>query len=224
MNGFYPLPFEAIGMTLDRLVDCGVVAVLRGIEPGAVIDTVEALQAGGVTGIEVTADAPDASRTIADVAATFDDSEILLGAGTVMDTGTASRVIEAGAAFVVSPHFDPEIVAATNRRGVVSGPGIMTPTEAADALAAGADLLKVFPASTVGPAHLEAIQGPLGDVTIMPTGGIGPDNVGAFFDAGAAVVGAGSALIDYEAVERGDYDTVQQRAREFVAAVQAARE
>jgi 2-dehydro-3-deoxyphosphogluconate aldolase/(4S)-4-hydroxy-2-oxoglutarate aldolase len=208
--------------TLDRLLDCGVVAVLRGIERESMVDTVEALNAGGVTGIEITADATDASRTVADVAAAFDD-EILLGAGTVMDTAAASRVIEAGAEFVVSPHFDPEIVATTNRRGVVSGPGIMTPTEAADALAAGADLLKVFPASTVGPAHLGAIRGPLGDVPIMPTGGVGPDNVAAFFDAGAAVVGAGSALIDYDAVEAGDYEAVEARAREFVAAVESAR-
>jgi len=145
--------------TLDRLLDCGVVAVLRGIEREAMIDTVEALHAGGVTGIEITADATDASRAIADVAAAFDD-EILLGAGTVMDTAAASRVIEAGAEFVVSPHFDAEIVATTNRRGVVSGPGVMTPTEAADALAAGADLLKVFPASTVGPDHLGAMARP----------------------------------------------------------------
>lgn len=210
-------------MTLDRLLDSGVVAVLRGIEREAMVDTVEALHAGGVTAIEVTADATDATRGLADVAATFDD-EILLGAGTVMDTATASRMIEAGAEFVVSPHFDPEIVAATNRRDVVSGPGIMTPTEAANALAAGADFLKVFPASTVGPDHLGAVQGPLGDVQIMPTGGIGPDNVDAFFDAGAAVVGAGSAIIDSDAVERGDYEAVEAHAREFVAAVEAARD
>ena len=210
-------------MTVDRLLDSGVIAVLRGIEREAIIDTVEALHASGVTAIEITADTTDASRVIADVAATFDD-EIILGAGTVMDTATASRVIEAGAQFVVSPHFDPEIVAATNQRGAVSGPGIMTPTEAANALAAGADLLKVFPASTVGPEHLEAVQGPLGDVPIMPTGGVGPDNVDAFFDAGAAVIGAGSALIDYEAVEHGDYEALQAHAQEFVNAVDAARD
>lgn len=205
-----------------RLLDAGVVAVLRGIDADVMVDTIDALQAGGVTAMEITADGHNASQTIAEVASTFDD-EILLGAGTVMDTATASRVIEAGAEFVVSPHFDPDIVETTRRRGVVAGPGIMTPTEAVRATEAGADLLKVFPASTVGPGHLGDIQGALGKLPIMPTGGIGPDNVEAFFDAGASVVGAGSALIDYDAVERGDYEAVEARAREFVAAVEAAQ-
>ena len=209
--------------TLDRLLDSGVVAVLRDIDPEAMPEVAAALQAGGVTALEVTADGHDASGTIADLAPIVDD-DVLVGAGTVMDPATASRVIEAGAEFVVSPHLDPEVVRTANRRGVVVGPGVMTPTEAADAMAAGADLLKIFPASTVGPGHLGAIAGPLGDVPIMPTGGIGPDNVEAFFESGAAVVGAGSALIDYDAVERGDYEAVEAHAREFVDAVEDARE
>lgn len=213
-----------MSQTLDRLLDSGVVAVLRNIDPDAMVDTVDALAAGGVTAMEITADGPDASRTLARVVECIDEEEILVGAGTVMDPSTASRMIEAGAAFVVSPHFDPDVVEATIRRGAVAGPGIMTPTEAVRAAEAGADLLKVFPASTVGPGHLGAIQAPLGQLPIMPTGGVGPDNVEAYFEAGAAVVGAGSALIDYDAIERGDYEAVEAHAREFVAAVEAARE
>lgn len=209
--------------TLDSLVDAGVVAVLRNIDREAMVPTVQALEAGGVTAMEVTADAPNASRVLAEVADAV-ETDTLVGAGTVMDAATASRVIEAGASFVVSPHFDPDVVEATVRRGAVAGPGIMTPSEAVRAAAAGANLLKVFPASTVGPDHLGAIQAPLGQLPIMPTGGIGPDNVESYFDAGAAVVGAGSALIDYDAIERGDYEAVQDRAREFVAAVDAAQE
>jgi len=209
--------------TLDRLLDSGVVAVLRDIDPDDMPAVADALQAGGVTALEITADGHDASGTIAELVPTVDD-DVLVGAGTVMDSATASRVIEAGAEFVVSPHLDADVVATASRRGVVVGPGVMTPTEAADAMAAGADLLKVFPASTVGPGHLGAIAGPLGDVPIMPTGGIGPDNVESFFDAGAAVVGAGSALIDYNAIERGDFEAVEAHAREFVAAVEAAQE
>lgn len=209
--------------TLDRLLDSGVVAVLRDIDPDDMPAVADALQAGGVTALEITADGHDASGTIAELVPTVDD-DVLVGAGTVMDSATASRVIEAGAEFVVSPHLDADVVATASRRGVVVGPGVMTPTEAADAMAAGADLLKVFPASTVGPGHLGAIAGPLGDVPIMPTGGIGPDNVESFFDAGAAVVGAGSALIDYDAIERGDFEAVEAHAREFVAAVEAAQE
>ncbi|MCU4718627.1 bifunctional 4-hydroxy-2-oxoglutarate aldolase/2-dehydro-3-deoxy-phosphogluconate aldolase [Halapricum hydrolyticum] len=207
---------------LERLLDSGVVAVLRDIDPEALPKVADALAAAGVTALEVTTDGHDASRTIARLAESTGD-EVLVGAGTVMDAATASRAIEAGAEFVVSPHLDREVVATANRRSVVVGPGVMTPTEAADAMAAGADLLKVFPASTVGPDHLSAIRGPLGDVPIMPTGGIGPDNVEAFFDAGAAVVGAGSALLDYDAIAHGDYDAVQSRAESFLDAVDDAR-
>ena len=206
-----------------RLLDSGVVAVLRDIDADVMIDTIDALQAGGVTAMEITADAPRASQTIGEVASAFDD-DIILGAGTVMDAATASRVVEAGAEFVVSPHFDPDVVTATKRRGAVAGPGIMTPTEAVRATEAGADLLKIFPAATVGAGHLGAIQSALGQLPIMPTGGISPDNVKEFFDAGASVVGAGSALIDYDAIERGDFEAVEERAREFVAAVEAAQE
>lgn len=208
--------------TLERLLDSGVVAVLRDIDPEDLPEVADALAAAGVTALEVTTDGHDASRTIARLAESTDD-EVLVGAGTVMDAATASRAIEAGAEFVVSPHLDRKVVATANRRNVVVGPGVMTPTEAADAMAAGADLLKVFPASTVGPDHLSAIRGPLGDIPIMPTGGIGPDNVEAFFDAGAAVVGAGSALLDYDAIARGDYDAVQSHAEAFLDAVENAR-
>lgn len=212
-----------MSLTLDRLLDSGVVAVLRGIDPDRMVDTVDALHEAGVTAMEITTDGHDASTTITEVVDAVAGTDVLVGAGTVMDAATASRVIEAGAQFVVSPHFDPDIVETANRRGVPVGPGVMTPTEAADAMAAGADLIKVFPASTVGPDHLGAIQGPLGDVPIMPTGGIGPDNVDAFFDAGADVVGAGGALIDREAVARGDYAAVEAHAERFVEAVDAAR-
>ena len=100
----------------------------------------------------------------------------------------------------------------------------MTPTEAADAMAAGADMLKMFPASTVGPGHIGALQGPLGDVEIMPTGGVDTENVADYFEAGAVAVGAGSALVDYEAIRKGDMAQVEASAAEFVEAVENARE
>jgi 2-dehydro-3-deoxyphosphogluconate aldolase/(4S)-4-hydroxy-2-oxoglutarate aldolase len=207
----------------QRFLDSGVVAVLRDIDAEDMIDTVDALRAGGVTAVEITADAKDAASVLARVTDQFDDETLLVGAGTVLDAPTARAVIDAGAAFVVGPTLEPTVIETANRYDVPVAPGVMTPTEAVRAAEAGADLLKVFPASTVGPGHLHAIRGPLGDLPLMPTGGVDADNVGAFFDAGATVVGAGSALVDYDAIERGDFDAVEDSAAEFVAAVDEAR-
>jgi 2-dehydro-3-deoxyphosphogluconate aldolase/(4S)-4-hydroxy-2-oxoglutarate aldolase len=209
--------------TIDRIVDSGVVAVLRGVDEDDIVPVAEAIHDGGVTAIEVTADATRATDMIAAVDRALADTEAVVGAGTVMDAAAAQSVIDAGADFVLAPHLDTDTIATCNRHGAVSVPGVMTPTEAVTALEAGADILKLFPATTVGPGHVGAIQGPLGDVPVMPTGGVGPDNVADFFDAGAVAVGAGSALVNYDAIERGDMDGVRERAAEFKQAVEAAR-
>jgi 2-dehydro-3-deoxyphosphogluconate aldolase/(4S)-4-hydroxy-2-oxoglutarate aldolase len=206
-----------------RIVDGGVAAVLRGIDEEDIVPVAEAIHAGGVTAIEVTADATRASELIADVDRALADTDAVVGAGTVMDAAAARNVIEAGAQFVLAPNLNEDVVAVCNRAGVVCIPGVMTPTEADHAMAAGADMLKMFPASTVGPDHIGALQGPLGDVPIMPTGGVSAENVADYFDAGAVAVGAGSALVNYEAIEREDWDAVEQSAAEFVAAVEDAR-
>jgi len=132
-------------------------------------------------------------------------------------------MIDAGASFVVSPHTDADVVRTCNRHGVPVAPGVMTPTEAVTAIEAGADLLKMFPASTVGPGHIGALAGPLGDVDIVPTGGVSRDNVADFFDAGAVVVGVGGAIVDDAAIADGDMDRVRATAASFVDAVEAAR-
>ncbi|MFB6200780.1 MAG: bifunctional 4-hydroxy-2-oxoglutarate aldolase/2-dehydro-3-deoxy-phosphogluconate aldolase [Halorhabdus sp.] len=209
----------------DRLLDSGVVAVLRDIDHDAMLDTVAALRAGGVTAFEVTVDARNATALLTDVVEAFDgDDEAVVGAGSVLDAATARAAIDAGSEFVVGPTLQREVIETANRYDTLVAPGVMTPTEALRAAEAGSDLLKVFPASTVGPGHLSAIQAPLGDLPLMPTGGVGPDNVGNFFDAGATVVGAGSALIDYDAIDRGDFDAVETHAAEFVRAVEHARD
>ncbi|MFB6128999.1 MAG: bifunctional 4-hydroxy-2-oxoglutarate aldolase/2-dehydro-3-deoxy-phosphogluconate aldolase [Halorhabdus sp.] len=210
--------------TERQLVDSGVVAVLRNIDAGAMIDTVEALHRGGVTAFEVTVDARNASDLLGDVVDTFDGEDAVVGAGSVLDAAAARSAIEAGASFVVGPTLEEDVIETANRYDTLVAPGVMTPTEALRAAEAGADLIKVFPASTVGPGHLSAIQAPLGDLPLMPTGGVGPDNVAEFFEAGATVVGAGSAIIDYDAIDRGDFDAVEAHAAEFVAAVEDARE
>ncbi len=206
------------------LLDSGVTAVLRGVPEDQMVDVARAVHDGGVRALELTADAKRCSDQVAAVDRALEDTDAIVGVGTVMDPAAARNAIEAGAEFILGPHFDEDVIEVCNREGVLCIPGVMTPTEAADAMAAGADMLKMFPASTVGPGHISAIQGPLGDVPIMPTGGVDTENVADYFEAGAVAVGAGSALVDYEAIRNKDMDGVRESAAEFVDAVEAARE
>ena len=210
--------------TLSRIVDGGVVAVLRGVEADQLIGIAEALREGGVTAIEVTADTPDVATLIRDVTGSFADDEVAVGTGTVLDAETARTTLMAGAEFVVSPSLHEAVIETCNRYGAVSAPGVMTPTEAVRGYEAGADFVKVFPASTVGPGHLSALTGPLGQIPLMPTGGVDLDNAGAFVEAGAVAVGAGGALVDYDAAARGDYDAITETARAFTETVEEARD
>ncbi len=207
----------------EELIDGGVTAVLRGVTEDDIVDVARAVHAGGVSALELTADAKRCSEMVAAVDRELGETDAIIGVGTVMDAAAARNAIEAGAEFVLAPNINEEVIDVCNREGVLSIPGVMTPTEAARAMEAGADMLKMFPASTVGPDHIGALQGPLGDVDIMPTGGVDTENVGTFFDAGAVAVGAGSALVDYEAIEHGDMARVRERAATFVEAVDAAR-
>ena len=208
--------------TLSRLDDSGVVAVLRGVPADQLIEIAEALREGGVTAVEITADTPNVADLIDEVTASFDD-EVVVGTGTVLDSETARTTLLAGAEFVVSPSLHEDVIETCNRYGAVSAPGVMTPTEAVRGYEAGADFVKVFPAKTVGPAHLGAMKGPLGQIPMMPTGGVSPDNAAEYVEAGAFAVGAGGALVDYDAAERGDYEVITETAREFTRVVEEAR-
>jgi 2-dehydro-3-deoxyphosphogluconate aldolase / (4S)-4-hydroxy-2-oxoglutarate aldolase len=209
--------------TKRRIGENGVLAVLRGVDEDDIVPVARAVHEAGVGALEVTADGKRAAERVAAIDRDLAGTDAIVGAGTVLDAASAQSVIDAGAEFVVSPHVDPEIVRVCNRHGVLSAPGVMTPTEAVTAIDAGADILKMFPASTVGPSHIGALQGPLGDVDVIPTGGIGTDNVADYLDAGAIAVGAGSSVVDYEAIEDGDMERVRQTAAAFVEAVENAR-
>ena len=208
--------------TVERITDSGTVAVMRGADADQLIDTVEALRAGGVTAVEITADNADAPAMIEAVTGSFGD-DVVVGSGTVLDAETAIRTIRAGAAFVVGPTVSEPVVDACNRYAVPVAPGAFTPTEALTAYEAGADFVKIFPASTGGPGHLSAIKGPLPQIPLMPTGGIDADNAGDYIRAGAEVVGAGSSLVPGDAVEAGDFETITENARAFTEAVENAR-
>src|SRR6266699_2936120 len=165
--------------------DIGVVAIIRMHDPGALRSVVDALAEGGVRALEVTMSVPHAIELIAELAPTL-PGDVLLGAGTLVDADTTKRAVDAGAQFIVSPVFRPEVIAAAHQRNVPVMPGCFTATEILNAWDAGADIVKVFPATSVGPGYLKDIHGPLPHVKLMPTGGVSIDNVGDWLRAGAA--------------------------------------
>jgi 2-dehydro-3-deoxyphosphogluconate aldolase/(4S)-4-hydroxy-2-oxoglutarate aldolase len=202
--------------------DCGVVAVIRVQDPDTVRGVVDALAEGGVRALEVTMTVPRAIELIAELAPTL-PKEFLFGAGTILDAETARRAIAAGAQFLVSPIFRPAVIATGHQHDVPVMPGCFSPTEIYSAWEAGADIIKVFPATSVGPGYLKDIRGPLPQVKLMPTGGVSIDNVGDWLRAGAVAVGVGSSLLDTKAIGARNYRPIVENARRIVANVRAAR-
>jgi 2-dehydro-3-deoxyphosphogluconate aldolase/(4S)-4-hydroxy-2-oxoglutarate aldolase len=209
--------------TLRLIQDTGVVAIVRMRDPGNVRAVVDALLAGGVRALEITMTVPRAVNLIAEVADGLSD-EFVLGAGTVLDPETARQVILAGARFVVAPTFNPDVIRTCHRYGVAAMPGCFTPTEIVAAWEAGADIVKLFPARSVGPGYLKDLQGPLSHIRLMPTGGVTITNIAEWIRAGAAALGMGSALLDPKALAEGRFDDVTAKARQVLAAVREARE
>jgi 2-dehydro-3-deoxyphosphogluconate aldolase/(4S)-4-hydroxy-2-oxoglutarate aldolase len=200
----------------------GVVAIIRMKEPDRLRAVIDALAAGGLRAIEVTMTVPGAIDLIAQIAPTL-PPDFLFGAGTVLDADTAGRAIDAGARFIVSPVFRAAVIDACHRRDVPAMPGCLTPTEILDAWDAGADIVKVFPATTLGPGYLKDVRAPLPQVKLMPTGGVTIDNAGDWIEAGAVAVGVGSALVDNQAIAAAHYHRLEENARRILANVRAAR-
>lgn len=204
------------------VADAGVVAVIRARSTDQLADIAEALLEGGVPAIEVTMSTPKAIAGIELLADRFGDRAVV-GVGTVIDAATCADAIHAGAQFIVSPAFDPEIVATTKRYGKISIPGAFTPTEILRAWTAGADVVKVFPSTTLGPGYFKDILAPLPQLRLTPTGGVDLKNCGEWIKAGAAFVGAGSSLVTKDAMSNGDWASITSNARAFVEAIRAAR-
>lgn len=198
---------------LERLSTIGIVPVVRVRQRETALRLVEALLAGGLEAIEITFTVQGAPEVIAAVSQRF--PEVLVGAGTVLDEAAARAAVEAGARFVVSPGTVEPVVRAARRTGVAVMPGVLTPTEALRALELGADALKLFPASAVGPGYLKAVRAVLPGVIWCPTGGIDLESLGDWLRAGAAFVGVGSPLLGDVEVS-GDYRAVTERARLYV--------
>jgi 2-dehydro-3-deoxyphosphogluconate aldolase/(4S)-4-hydroxy-2-oxoglutarate aldolase len=210
---------ESAVRTIQQL---GVVAIIRMRDAGKLREVVDAIAEGGVRAIEVTMTVPDAIRLIEQLAASL-PSTILLGAGTVTDAATTRAVIDAGARYVVSPVFRRDVIDACHERDVAAAPGCFSPTEILDAHEHGADIVKVFPATALGPGFIKDVRAPLPQLRLMPTGGVTLDNAGDWIRAGAVAVGVGSALLDAKAIEEGRFEVLANNARRIVASVAAAR-
>ena len=201
----------------DAITGPRIIAIARGLEPDRLARIADGLLAGGVHAFEVTLDSPGALPAIESLVRRFAGTALAVGAGTVLDTRAAASAVDAGAAFLVSPHGDAEIVRWAVAAGVPIFPGAMTPTEIVAMWAAGATAVKVFPASAVGPSFVREVRGPLRHVPLIPTGGITAETIGAYIAAGAIAVGMGSWLSG-----DGDPAGIAIRAAQALDAIRAA--
>ena len=201
---------------------CGVVAVVRLKDAASGRSVAEALAAGGVTAIEITMTVPNAVALIEELSA-WAPPNVLVGAGTVLDAASARQVMSAGARFVVSPVFRRELIDVCHEREIPAMPGCFSPTEILSAWEAGADVVKVFPATAFGPAFFRDMRAPLPHVRLMPTGGVTRENAGDWIRAGAVAIGVGTALVDQALVAQGRLDAITANARHFIDEVRRAR-
>jgi 2-dehydro-3-deoxyphosphogluconate aldolase/(4S)-4-hydroxy-2-oxoglutarate aldolase len=203
---------------LEQVAAVPVVAILRAADAGRFLEVGRVLYEAGVRAVEVTLTSAGALEAFARLREEL-PSDALLGVGTVRSAGDAGRAVEAGATYLIAPDFRPEVVSWAVARGVPVMPGALTPTEIAAAWGAGATAVKVFPISAVGgPAYLKAVRAPLPEVPLVPTGGVGIDDIGAYLAAGAVAVGIGSPLLGDAGDPGGDLDALADRARRAVAA------
>jgi 2-dehydro-3-deoxyphosphogluconate aldolase / (4S)-4-hydroxy-2-oxoglutarate aldolase len=207
---------------LRRVLDCGVVAVVRSPDGARLVEVCRALADGGVAVAEITMTVPDALEVVRQVRRALGD-RVLLGAGTVLDAETARAALLAGAEFLVAPTLNLDVIRLCRRYDKLVMPGCFTPTEVLTAWEAGADVVKVFPADVVGPAYFKALRGPLPQVRLMPTGGVDLTTAAEFLRAGACCLGVGGQLVEPKAVAAGDFDRIRDLARQYRNVVQETR-
>ncbi len=208
---------------LATITGAGLVPIVRTSSADAAIRAVEAIHAAGVAVAEITMTVPGALRALEKLADRF-GGEVLLGAGTVLDPETARACMLAGAEFFVTPALRVATIEMAHRYSKPIFPGALTPTEVLTAWEAGADAVKVFPCGNVGgPKYIKALKGPFPQIEMVPTGGVNLETAGEFLKAGACAVAVGSELVDAASVREGRFDVIEERARQYVAAVAKAR-
>lgn len=207
---------------LSQILSNGVIAVIRMKDTKRLMKVIDAVRQGGVKCIEITMTVPGAVAIIEELKRSV-SPDVLIGAGTVLDVQTANAVIDAGAAFVVGPILNIDVLETCRRRDTVAVPGCYSPTEIHTAWNAGADIIKVFPAASVGPKYFRDIHGPFPEIRLMPTGGVTVENVGEWILAGAVAVGIGSDLLDKKAIDEERYEVLTEKAMRMTENFQQAK-
>jgi len=204
--------------TLSQILKHRIIAIIRGAQPDDVLHIAQALCDGGIKLLEVTLNSPDALSSITRIS-THMDEQVLVGAGTVLDSEMARAAIHAGAQFIISPSLDTETIQATRQGGAVSIPGAFTATEILTAYKIGGDIIKVFPAS-IGPAYFKNLRGPFPQIPLMPTGGVNLSNICEFNKAGVVAFGIGSALVDTSVKISDAYlKALTEKAKKYMEAI-----
>ncbi len=215
-----PVPMNKAAV-LTKIKTEKVIALIRADSSDGLLDCARALAAGGLTSIELTMTTPGAIAMLRQATAALPD--FVFGLGTVLDAATAREGIAAGARFIVTPAFRPDVIVACREAQVPIFSGALTPTEILNTWDAGADAVKVFPAEFFGPAYIKSVRAPFPNISLVPTGGVNAENVGEFIKAGAYATAAGSSLVDAKTLKEKNWAVITARAKAFVAAVAAVK-
>ncbi|WLR48076.1 bifunctional 4-hydroxy-2-oxoglutarate aldolase/2-dehydro-3-deoxy-phosphogluconate aldolase [Halobacillus litoralis] len=204
---------------LEQLEEDKIIAIIRGIPAGTGEKVAKALYDGGIRFLEVTLDTEGALEMIRSLRGIYDEN-LKIGAGTVLNVKDAETALEAGAEYIVSPHFDEEIVTYCLSKGVTVLPGTMTPTEMVRATNLGAPAVKVFPAGALGVKYIKDVRGPLGHISMIATGGVNLENIEEVLQYGVKAVGLGGNLVDKASVSEGKYEEITKRAKSYVSKIE----
>jgi len=208
---------------VERIRTGGLVPVVRTTSAEDALAMCQVLHEAGLTAVEITLTVPGAVDVIAALVGRFGD-RLVVGAGTVLTARSAQACIDAGATFIVSPGLDLPTVAQCRQAGTAIFPGALTPTEVITAWNAGADMVKIFPASAMGGAsYIKALKAPLPEVEMLPTGGVSVETVPAFIEAGAAALGVGADLVNLKSLREGRLEIITERAQQYLAVLKTAR-
>jgi len=207
---------------LNRIVETGVVAVVRAESAEQAINVIDAARKGGIIALELTMTVPGAIDAIKEISRRYAGGDEIIGAGTVLDAETARMAMLAGAEFIVGPVLNPDMIRMCNRYQVNCMPGTMSVSEIMQALELGASMVKIFPGSLLKPSFIRAVHGPIPYAPLMPTGGVSVENAGEWIQAGAVAVGVGGDLTK-EGIAKGDYSLITKKAEAYIKAVRQAR-
>ena len=205
---------------LNQIFEHKIVAIIRGVGPDRMADTVEALLEGGIKLLEVTFN-QESEETIQETLKSLTlikeqyGDQVCLGAGTVLNEGQVQKAVDAGAEYIISPHTDPAVIKKTKELGKISIPGAFTPSEMVVAYSAGADIVKLFPAGILGTGYIKALLAPLSHIPVVAVGGVNVDNIDQFIKIGVKGVGVGGNLVDKKAISQGDYGKIIQAAKAY---------